>query len=69
MPELDGFGVIEAIRAEPAWNNLPIMLVTAKDLTDEDRQRINGRIQALTSKHRLTPERLQQHLRDLGLLV
>ena len=33
MPELDGFGFVERLRAEPAWRTIPVLVVTAKDLT------------------------------------
>ena len=68
MPEMDGFTTVEAIRDEPAWDRLPILVTTAKDLTEEERQRLTGRTQALVTKHRLTPERFREQLRGLGLL-
>jgi CheY-like chemotaxis protein len=54
-------------RSRPEWERLPILIVTAKDLAAEERQRLNGRIQALVAKGRLTPERLQEQLRRAGL--
>jgi CheY-like chemotaxis protein len=68
MPEMDGFAVVEAIRGEPAWDRLPIIVTTAKDLTEEERRRLTGRTQALVAKHRLTPDKLREQLRGLGLL-
>jgi CheY-like chemotaxis protein len=68
MPGLDGFAVIDAIRANPEWQQVPILVITDKNLTVEDQERINGSIQALMAKHLLTPDRLQQHLREMGLL-
>jgi hypothetical protein len=46
---------------------LPIVIITAKDLTPEDRQRLQGRAQALLQKGRLTAAGLQEHLRALGV--
>jgi CheY-like chemotaxis protein len=68
MPEMDGFAVVEEMRARPELAELPILVATAKDVGGEDRGRLQGRIQALLQKHRLTPERLRQHLQALGLL-
>jgi PAS domain S-box-containing protein len=68
LPEMDGFGVVEAVRARPDWGQLPILVVTAKDLTEGERRRLKGRIQALLAKEKLTPEKFCQQLADLGLL-
>ena len=68
MPEMDGFTVVEQVRARPELAGLPILVVTNKDIAGEDRERLQGRIQALLQKHRLTPERLRQHLQALGVL-
>jgi PAS domain S-box-containing protein len=68
MPQVDGFGVVEAIRGRPDWQDVPILIVTAKDLSAEDRQRLKGRIQAFVAKQRLTPELFYQQLTLLGLL-
>jgi CheY-like chemotaxis protein len=42
MPEMDGFEVIAALQANNTWRDIPVVVVTAKDVTDEDRQRMNG---------------------------
>jgi PAS domain S-box-containing protein len=68
MPGMDGFDVVEIIRARPDYQDVPILIVTAKDLTEHERDRLKGRIQALLAKQKLTPERLYQQLNTLGLL-
>ncbi len=50
MPGLDGFGFIEELRARTAWHDVPIVVMTAKDLTDEDRRRLDGSIRAIIRK-------------------
>ena len=50
MPELDGFGVIEEVRARPAWRDVPIVVMTAKDLTEEDHRRLDGSVRAIVEK-------------------
>src|SRR5574338_49514 len=42
MPEMDGFEVIEQLRSRAEWRDIPVVVVTAKDLTEEDRRRLNG---------------------------
>ncbi|MCI0640672.1 MAG: response regulator [Gemmataceae bacterium] len=67
MPDLDGFAVAEAVREKSDLQRLPIIVVTAKDLSAEDRARLHGRIQALISKQALSPENLRQELEKFRL--
>jgi PAS domain S-box-containing protein len=67
MPDADGFTVVENLKRRPGLNGVPVLVVTGKDVTAADRERLNGRIHALLGKDRLTPERLRRHLQSLGL--
>lgn len=58
MPQMDGFMVVEALKEDPATRSIPIIVLTAKSLTEEDRQRLNGRIEALLQKFGVDPEAL-----------
>lgn len=40
MPEMDGFEFIERLRQNPAWADIPIIVLTAKDIMQEDRERL-----------------------------
>jgi len=42
MPEMDGFTFMEELRRRPEGRRIPVIVVTAKDLTEEDRRRLNG---------------------------
>ena len=50
MPEVTGFDVVEELRGHPRGKDIPIVVYTAKQLTREDRERLNGHIQAIASK-------------------
>ncbi len=50
MPEMDGFEFLEAMRANEAWREVPVVVITAKILTDEDRARLNGGVEAVVQK-------------------
>jgi PAS domain S-box-containing protein len=58
MPEVDGFAVLEAVKADESTRSIPIIVVTAKDLTAEDRQLLNHRTEALIQKGVLEQEEL-----------
>ena len=50
MPEMDGFEFLEALRTEPAWRAVPVIVMTAKVLTEDDRRRLNGGVEAVVQK-------------------
>jgi len=58
MPEMDGFAVLEALKADETTRAIPIIVVTAKELTERDRQLLNNRIEALIQKGVLQQEEL-----------
>ena len=50
MPGIDGFGFVEELKLDPRTKDIPIVVVSAKDITLEERNRLNGRIEALYQK-------------------
>ena len=50
MPEMDGFEFLNGMRRNPAWKGVPVIVVTAKTLTPEDRARLNGSVEMLIGK-------------------
>jgi CheY-like chemotaxis protein len=50
MPEISGFEVVGALRNDPATAQIPIIIVTSKLLTAEDRNRLNGNVKAILEK-------------------
>lgn len=50
MPEMDGFSVLEALKANPDTAAIPVIVSTAKELTLEEKARLQGQIQALMQK-------------------
>jgi len=50
MPEVSGFDVVEALKGNPSTARIPIVVITAKDLTRSDRDRLNGHIQDIVGK-------------------
>jgi CheY-like chemotaxis protein len=50
MPEFDGPKVVEQLRTHPHTKNIPILINTGIVLNEEERQRLAGHVQAITSK-------------------
>ena len=65
MPEMDGFELVAALQANAAWRAIPVVVVTALDLTAEDRRRLNGGVEQILSKHAFPPAELMARLADL----
>jgi signal transduction histidine kinase/CheY-like chemotaxis protein len=47
MPNVTGFDVVEALRSNPSTQNIPIMVLTAKTLTDSDIRQLNGHVSTI----------------------
>jgi signal transduction histidine kinase/CheY-like chemotaxis protein len=63
MPEVDGFAVLEALKREPDTRNIPVIVITAKELTEEEEQQLMGHVESLLRKGLFTESEL---LADLG---
>jgi signal transduction histidine kinase/CheY-like chemotaxis protein len=58
MPDMDGFGVVEMLRADPATADVPIVVLTHKELTRAERDRLGDRINHLGQKGALNSAQL-----------
>ncbi|MDH3990429.1 MAG: response regulator, partial [Gammaproteobacteria bacterium] len=50
MPVMDGFDFLLEMRARAEWQDIPVIVLTAKDLTDEDRRVLSGRVEQIIGK-------------------
>ena len=64
MPEMDGFSFLESLRQHEPWRSIPVIVMTAKDLTAEDHERLNGYIQCIINKGSRGRDELLQELGD-----
>lgn len=55
MPELDGISLLEELKLDARTRNIPVIVVSAKDLDEEDKSRLNGNIEAIYQKGTLPP--------------
>ena len=65
MPEMDGFELVAELQRHPEWRRIPVIIITARDLTNEDRARLNSGIEAIMMKESFSPAKLIERIRDL----
>ena len=68
MPTMDGFEFLDELRGRPDWQDIPVVVITAKDLTNEDRNRLNGGVQRIIEKSD-RDEMLRQLSREISKCV
>ncbi|MBA2448877.1 MAG: response regulator, partial [Chloroflexi bacterium] len=65
MPEVDGFAVVERLHTDPATADIPIVILTSKTMTPEEKGRLNGRISRLARKGEFDRATFLDLVRDL----
>ena len=58
MPEMDGFQLVATLQGHPQWRRIPVVVVTALDLTAEDRARLNSGARSVLLKESFKPDEL-----------
>ncbi len=66
MPEMDGFQFAVAFRKQAGMQHIPIIVVTAKDLTEEDHRRLNGYVEMIVNKEAYSRDTLLNEVRQLA---
>jgi len=66
MPDVDGFAVLENLKANSTTQRIPVVVVTAKELTSEERERLQKRVEALLQKGLYDQDQL---LRDVAAVL
>ena len=64
VPVMDGFEFVMEMRKRDDLRSIPIVVVTAKNLTEDDPARLNGDVAYRLSKRDLGQEELLSHLRE-----
>jgi GAF domain-containing protein/CheY-like chemotaxis protein len=65
MPKMDGFELLDELRSRQDWQDIPVVIITGKDLTDEDRDRLNGGVERIIQKSD-RDEMLRQLTREIS---
>lgn len=63
MPEMDGFAFLSALRESMDGKTVPVIVVSALELSGEDRRRLSGGVQQILQKGSYSPEVLLDELR------
>jgi len=63
MPTMDGFEFLEALRATPDGSDIPIVVLTAKDQSDSERERLAGEVETVLRKSLHSRDELAAELR------
>jgi GAF domain-containing protein/CheY-like chemotaxis protein len=68
MPKMNGFEFLDELRSRADWRDIPVVVITAKDLTDADRSRLNGGVERIIEKSE-RDEMLRRLTAELGKWV
>ncbi|MCV6636622.1 response regulator [Candidatus Albibeggiatoa sp. nov. NOAA] len=64
MPEMDGFELITKLRKEPEWRQIPVVVLTAKDMTPGEREMLNNRVEKVFQKGDYRLDELLNEIRE-----
>jgi threonine synthase len=62
MPEMDGFALLEELKSDPVTAKIPVIIVSAKDLTREDEERLAGQTSSIWLKGAFSTQDLVEHV-------
>ncbi|HLH14188.1 MAG TPA: response regulator, partial [Solirubrobacteraceae bacterium] len=65
MPRMDGFELVAELQRHDQWRSIPVVVVTAKDLTNDDRLRLRGYVETILQKGAYSRVELLAEVRDL----
>ncbi len=65
MPVMDGFEFVAELRKNEAWRLVPVLVITAKEITREDRARLEGQVSRILAKGSFGQQELVREVRKL----
>jgi signal transduction histidine kinase/CheY-like chemotaxis protein len=65
MPEMDGFEFMDALRQREGGRDIPVVVITARQLSEEDRRRLNGQVVRIIQKSQTTADEVLAEVRRL----
>ena len=65
MPRMSGFEVVEEMKKNPLLKDIPIIVLTAKNVTLQDKERLNGNVEHIAQKGSFSADKLLRKIRKL----
>jgi signal transduction histidine kinase/DNA-binding response OmpR family regulator/HAMP domain-containing protein len=65
MPGIDGFAVVQRLRSQERWHNLPIVILSGADITIEQRQDLNKLIEEFIDKGHFSKELISSTIKKI----
>jgi CheY-like chemotaxis protein len=65
MPEMDGFEFLSELRQNPSWQSIPVVVLTSKDLTPDERTALSGQVERILQKGAYSREALLAEVRKI----
>jgi signal transduction histidine kinase/CheY-like chemotaxis protein len=65
LPQMDGFELLAELRSNPAWSEIPVVVMTVKDLSPEDEQRLHGQVKKVFRKGTLSRQQLAEEVKSI----
>jgi CheY-like chemotaxis protein len=68
MPEMDGFAFLAALRKDAASASIPVVVLTSKDLTPDERAQLTGNVERILQKGAYSREALLSEVKNIVAL-
>jgi len=65
MPDMDGFSLMDQLQSRSDTKDIPIIVITAKELTSAESSRLKGRIKSLMQKGNFMSDDLTDEIKSL----
>ena len=65
MPEMDGFAFLQELRATPEWRQIPVVVLTAKQVSAEERAALHGQVDRVVAKGSISLQTLAEELKSM----
>jgi CheY-like chemotaxis protein len=65
MPRVDGFELVARLRERKELRDIPVVVITARDLSPDDQERLTENVREILQKGKYSRDQLISHVRDL----
>ncbi len=65
MPGMDGFEVVQQLQESDKWKNIPVVILSGKELTEEDQQRLESHITQFLKKDTFSTSEISKTIKRI----